>query len=213
VEALIITGGEVPDAAFLLKLSDSADIVIAADSGLDAARGAGIVPDIIVGDFDSIRDRESLLVYEKEHIFKYSVEKDATDTEIALAKALERGASRIVLAGGGGGRLDHLIGLVNLFRRKSSPDVWHTAAESVYRLRAGENSAFAANEGTLVSVFPILESSSGMYSKGLRWPLEGLVWHPGEFGLSNIATGPGIEIHAGSTDLLVILPLGTKRLA
>ena len=213
VDVLVITGGEGPLAPFLRHLAASADFVIAADSGLDRAREAGLTPELIVGDFDSLADKGSLSLYEKEHILQFPVDKDATDTEIALDMAFERGPGRVVLAGGGGGRLDHLIGLVSLFRRDPSPDEWHTAGESAFRLKSGEECGFKTSRGAIVSVFPLFERSGGMSSKGLKWPLEGLAWGPGEFGVSNVALGDQVYVKSGSSDLLVILPLGTERLA
>jgi thiamine pyrophosphokinase len=213
VEALVITGGSGPGAAFLKQLAAKADIVIAADSGLDCARGADIVPDLIVGDFDSIEDKASLLLYEKEHIFQFPVEKDATDTELALSLAWERGADRVILAGGGGGRLDHLLGIASLFRRSPAPDAWHSEAGSAFRIGKGQGGLFAVTKGATVSVFPLSDRSADMSSQGLRWSLEGLSWGPGEFGVSNIADEDRIRIHSGEADLLVILPLGAERLA
>jgi thiamine pyrophosphokinase len=213
VKALVITGGEGPAISPLRRLAEVADLILAADSGLDLCRSADIVPDLIAGDFDSLADKASLMLYEKEHILQYSIDKDVTDTEIALDLAWERGADKVVLAGGGGGRLDHLIGLISLFGRRRSPDEWHTAAESVYRLKRGEVGAFSPGEGATVSVFALFEKSEGMSSQGLKWPLKGLSWKSGEFGVSNVATKDRIEVRAGSADLLVVLPLGTQRLA
>ncbi|MCX7026968.1 MAG: thiamine diphosphokinase [Spirochaetes bacterium] len=213
MKTLVITGGECPSAPILRHLAESADLIIAADSGFDASRAAGIVPDLIVGDFDSINDRASLSLYEKEHILQYPIDKDATDTEIALAQAYQKGAGKIVLAGGGGGRLDHLIGLISILGREQHPDEWHTSAESIYRLEGYEKGYFKVGKGEIVSVFPLRQASEFMSSEGLKWPLDGLVWTAGEFGISNVAIAERIRIRAGNTALIVVLPLGSQRLA
>ena len=51
-----------------------------------------------------------------------------------------------------------------------------------------------------------------MASESLKWPLEGLVWEKGGFGISNVATGTGMSISAGASGLVVILPGGRERI-
>jgi len=50
-----------------------------------------------------------------------------------------------------------------------------------------------------------------MASTGLKWPLKGLVWEKGGFGISNVASGDGLSISAGTSSLVVILPGGRER--
>ena len=215
MKALIFTGGEGPAPEFARRLADAADFVIAADSGLTAALAAGIFPDLAVGDFDSLPDRRALAAMPSGTVLEYPADKDDTDTELAIRIAAERGADWIVIAGGGGGRLDHLLGIFCLFARGSglAPRAWHTKAESVYAIAAGETARFGALPGDLVSVFPSgCDGSSGMASERLKWPLEGLVWEKGGFGISNVATGTGMSISAGASGLVVILPGGRERI-
>ncbi len=214
MRALIFTGGEGPAPAFARKLADAADFIIAADSGLVAAKAAGILPDLAVGDFDSLPDRGLLAAMPRETVLEYPTDKDDTDTELAIRVATERGADWIAIAGGGGGRLDHLLGVFSLFARRPglAPREWHTGAESAYAISAGETVRFSAMPGDIVSVFPINgDGSSGMTSTGLKWPLKGLVWEKGGFGISNVASGDGLSISAGTSSLVVILPGGRER--
>ena len=88
----------------------------------------GLVPDVIVGDFDSV-DPAVLAFYRKmEHIVweVHQPEKDDTDTELALKRAMAMGAGEIVILGATGGRLDHMIGKYTAFislpsKRESVP--------------------------------------------------------------------------------------------
>ena len=124
------------------------------------------------------------------------------------------GSLNLAIAGGGGGRLDHLVAILRLFERGDPPREWHTQRESSFFLAAGAMAGFSAAAGSLVSVFPLGgEICEGMESRGLRWPLEGLVWKRGDFGVSNRSLGPTFELRAGSTPLLVMLPLGGELLA
>ena len=212
MKALIVTGGECPPSNFIRKLAAQANIVIAADSGFDSARKAGIEPDFVVGDFDSIEDKARLTAFSEGKIAEYPEDKDDTDTEIALATAFAKGASHIMIAGGGGGRLDHLLAIACLFNRGAkTPREWHTNTESVYYIRHGEAVSFELEPGALVSVFPAgAAQSRGMNSSGLKWPLEGLEWDTGYFGISNRSLGKHVEISAGSCALLIVVPIGSE---
>jgi thiamine pyrophosphokinase len=209
--ALIVTGGESPSGQFLAELGASADIVIAADSGLDTALAAGISPRLVLGDFDSISDRKLLDNLSGAAVLEYKTDKDDTDTELALAEAARRGFDRILLCGAGGGRLDHLMGILELFKRPLRPSEWYTSAESVHLIMSGSQAVFRISVGNMVSVFPLASPCTGMDSKGLKWTLEGLKWGAGEYGISNLALEPEILIKAGSADLLAVLPRHIRR--
>lgn len=215
MKALIFTGGEGPAPTFARALADASDLVIAADSGLAAALAAGVLPDLAVGDFDSLPDRGLLKSLPEGAVLEFPADKDDTDTELAIRIAVERGADWIAVAGGGGGRLDHLLGVFSLFARENglAPREWHTGSESAYAIAPGEVACFSVMPGDIVSVFPAgLERASGMDSEGLKWPLKGLVWEKGSFGISNVASGSRLSVSAGMSGLVVILPGGRERL-
>jgi len=212
MNALIITGGEGPAPSFLMRLARDSDLIIAADSGLQAAESAGISPRYIIGDFDSLDSPERLEKYDKKYIIQHPKLKDDTDTELALELARRSGASRIRIAGGGEGRMDHLIAILYLFHREFPPREWHCPEDSIYLLEPEEAGRFAAAVGGRVSVFPLSAPSGNMDSEGLLWPLSGLAWESGRFGVSNAATAEEVRIKAGDARLLVILPLGCERL-
>jgi thiamine pyrophosphokinase len=207
--ALIVTGGDCPPHEIIRTLAKAADCVIAADSGLDVCISAHLEPDLVVGDFDSVR-HDSLVSVPEDKILQYPEEKDYTDTELAIEFALHRGAQKIVLAGGGAGRLDHLLAVRALFERENPIHEWHTANESVFLVPAGHSLHFSAPTHVIVSVFPLSGGARGMRSRGLKWPLDGLVWDCGHFGVSNRTVMPHVEIASGQEPILVILPLGTE---
>lgn len=206
MRALIVTGGQHPDIRFLRKLAADSDLLIGADSGLDTLRKAGLVPDIATGDMDSISDISFLSTLDPSKVFMFPRDKDYTDTELALKLAMDRGCGFSRIAGGGGGRLDHILAIRALFDRPSSPDEWYTRNESIFRLKKGDTIETGIRPGSTVSVFPLGRASSGMLSEGLKWPLEGLEWNEGSFGVSNVACGKRVSITAGSSSLLVVLP-------
>ena len=81
------------------------DFVIAADAGYRVCRRVGIMPDLLLGDFDSMEQPEDFL-----NVHRSPVEKDDTDTMLAVKTALEEGCDTIYIYGGTGGkRLDHTL--------------------------------------------------------------------------------------------------------
>ena len=180
-------------------------MICAADSGLDLLASWEVSPGLIVGDMDSLSDLSLLDRYPGAEIQRFPTAKDDSDTELGLRLLRERGADRVVIAGGGGGRLDHLLAIRALFGRACHPDEWHTAHESCYRLGEGTALGLATHAGATISVFPVGEGAFGMESEGLRWPLAGLVWDACGFGLSNEALGDRITVRAGKGSLLVVV--------
>ena len=109
---LIITGGFI-NIEFAKKYLQNNEFskVIAVDGGLLAADKLSVIPDYIVGDFDTV---SPLLLYKYEkmsnvQIIRYRPEKDFTDTYIAVQKAIEENSFSIHILGGMGSRLDHTL--------------------------------------------------------------------------------------------------------
>lgn len=204
-KALLVIGGEAPPRSALAPLFSSFRAVCAADSGLEVLHDWGLEPTLIVGDMDSLTRPELLTCYPEARIVRAERAKDETDTEMGIRLLAESGEREIILAGGGGGRLDHLLALRALFERRPRPREWWTARERV--VLADRPFEAAVPKGSIISVFPLATGAKGMKSSGLRWPLEGLSWGPGDFGVSNEAVDGRIRVVPGEGDLLVILPL------
>lgn len=115
MKALIVCGGKAPEKELLLEELKDSDIIIAADKGAEALYKCNIKPNFIVGDFDSI-DENILNYYRKNNINlnAFPVEKDFTDSEAAVIKAINMGAHKIALLGCTGSRLDHALSNINL---------------------------------------------------------------------------------------------------
>ncbi|MDR2144396.1 MAG: thiamine pyrophosphokinase [Treponema sp.] len=142
---IVFTGGEGPDCPGALleeaRAEDLSPLVAAADSGLFSAEAAGVKPDWIIGDMDSIGRREAggipdstrgpLAAYRPEQILRYPADKDYTDTELAVSLLREKGCRRIWIVGGGGGRIDHLFAIRSLFERGQPPERWITSREDI----------------------------------------------------------------------------------
>ncbi|MCL2214239.1 MAG: thiamine diphosphokinase [Treponema sp.] len=218
---IIFTGGEGPQAQIAKRLTEIRTedaLFFAADSGFDAAQRAGIKPNLIVGDMDSLKAISSLDSCQVQNIIRYPHDKDFTDTELAFSAAVEKGCERIWIIGGGGGRIDHLFGIRSMFERDIFPLRWITSAEDIHCIAEStgemgykQESALCCNLeiGACVSVFPLGDGPWEAESSGLKWPLAGLSWNRGFFGLSNVAVDGKISITAIKGRFMVILPLTT----
>lgn len=196
-KGLLLTGGGGPERSRIEPWLDEVAMVIAADSGYDLAQRVGVEPDLIVGDFDSISNADMLLKYDDGKVKRYSVDKDESDTEIGLRLLHEAGIADIVIAGGGGGRLDHLIAMLCLFDRPEPPIAWLTDGAEIRCI--DERVVFDGTPGETLSFFPVGPEPCRMRSTGLRWPLDGLTWRKGDVGLSNVLTEESaiVEMESG----------------
>jgi thiamine pyrophosphokinase len=207
---IIFTGGESPSRDVILKaLEGKGALFIAADSGLIAAENAGIKCDFVIGDMDSV-NAARLEAYPEGRVIRHKRDKDYTDTELALSHALEQGCDEIWIIGGGGGRIDHLLAIRSLFERAVFPRRWITDAADIYCINAGTDAdrlACNPGKGAAVSVFPLGSGPWEAKSEGLKWPLEGLAWDRGFFGLSNVAETVEFSITAQKGRFMVIRSL------
>ena len=104
MRAFVFGGGEIfPD--YIEERAKEGDLVVCADSGYRNALSMGAVVDVLVGDFDSLTD----IPDGKFELVRVPVEKDQTDTQLAVDIALERGADEIIIICSTSGRADHAL--------------------------------------------------------------------------------------------------------
>ncbi len=178
------------------------DLLIAADGGLDHLARRGLVPHLIVGDFDSLGR-----VPEGDNILRHPVEKDDTDTMLAIKTGLARGYQAFLLYGCLGGRLDHtyanLQALLYLARHGAAGFLLGggTAASVVEN---GELS-FPAGRAGILSVFCPNGEARGVTLRGLRYPLRDAVLTSAfPLGVSNQFIGEAASVSVRDGALLVM---------
>ena len=206
VTGLLLTGGYGPGRSDLEPFLGEVGPIVAADSGFDLALALGLRPELIVGDMDSVRAR-----LPQERVRRFPRDKEFTDTELGLQALKDLGCDRVVIAGGGGGRLDHLLFIVALFERETVPLCWITAHEHVEAIRG--TAAYRGWVGQTVSFLPLSEGAAIERSEGLRWPLDGLRWKPGEGGVSNIITASPMRLTMAAGALLMIRSFDRQEVA
>ncbi|ESZ40999.1 MULTISPECIES: thiamine diphosphokinase [unclassified Mesorhizobium] len=184
--------------------------VIAADAGIGHARLIGLMPELWVGDFDSVpADLTADLAAVPREVFP--PEKDKTDGELAIAAALERGATSLVLAGAfGGKRADHAflhLALSLQLAETGTKVLLTSGAQEGAPLLPGK-AGFDYADGTLFSVLGFSDLS-GLTVSGAKWPLDHVeVVFGSSLTISNEVksnkTGGGLEIELGHGRALLL---------
>ena len=206
------------------------DLIIAADGGLSSLQQAGLRPDIIIGDFDSlgfVPDAGSFAVFDDTSddasdeipgkkqvtatpaVIKLPVEKDDTDMAAACALAWEQGCRTLRIYGGSGNRPDHFLANLQLaahYSQKGGDVRLVTPAFTVYALTDGQLTLHA-EPGTTFSVFSHLDTAEGVsITGGAKYPAEQITLsNTRTLGVSNLMTGSEACISVKKGTLLVFL--------
>lgn len=204
----IISNGSCDDAAVAARLRLwHPDIVLCADGGVRHARQLGWTVHGLVGDFDSLPPAEvDRCRCEGTEVRCFPVEKDATDTELAIAWALELGATDLLLLGATGSRLDHTLATLLLLPPLLERGVRVRLLDAHNDLILTQGEAVVEGEaGDLVSLLPLTPEVSGITTTGLKYPLaNGSLKWGSALGVSNVMLGPRAHIQVRSGCLAVV---------
>ncbi len=213
MKGLVFTGGDMTDLSMVSSLIAGYDIVVAADSGLDAAVRLGFSVDYVVGDMDSVTNRSALERIPSSKRIVWPRDKDYTDTELAMSLMRDKGVDQIILLGGSGGRMDHVYALQSLFTGTNSPDMWIGTDSIVMGIGEGCLSRQVIISGLCdespVSVFSASREGHCI-SEGLVWPLDHVDWQHGSYSLSNRSKSGSCTIEAVFGRFVVIFPVSDK---
>lgn len=183
----------------------AASAVVAADGGVDLALELELPVDLAVGDFDSASE-EALAASAR--IERHPTSKDAGDLELALDAAMRLRPERILVLGGGGGRLDHLLGVVLLLAAEAYATVRIDALIGAAAVHVVRNERRLPGEpGELLSLFAAHGPAFGVVTEGLAYPLRGETLEPGSSrGLSNVFAEPEARIALERGVILAVRP-------
>jgi thiamine pyrophosphokinase len=208
-KCIILANGKPPAKSLLTYLNKKGYItLICADGGANSARNMKVLPDIIIGDFDSITTESLKYFTGKSEIIRISRQND-TDVEKCIKYAIKQKMYDIVLTGVTGDRLDHTfcnLGIVIKFFQQA-------------KLRIiSENSLLAPYSGSIIistcsgetiSLYGF-DSQTKILSKGLFYPLKNI---PLPFGIkestSNLAVGKEVKLNISGGIVFVIRDLKT----
>jgi thiamine pyrophosphokinase len=167
--AIILANGKPPSKRLLKNFLPSADWFICADGGANTAVRFNCVPDLIIGDLDSIKE-ETLAVFSKVTVKKLKSQ-NSTDLEKALTAAIRKKYNEIVVLGATGGRLDHAIGNLSALAKFSAKAHITFIDNSGKYFSVNHSVEFNLPKGTIISLLP-LSRCSGIVTKGLKWNLK-----------------------------------------
>jgi thiamine pyrophosphokinase len=147
--------------------------IVAADGGAGTALAFGYQPDVVVGDLDSI-DAPTLAELRRlgVPIETYPRDKDMTDGQLAIERALAHRPARLLLLGFlGGPRLDQALANVLFLARIETPAVLLDEHNECLLVRPGTTHTWHTQPGEIVSLLPVHGDVEGVQTAGLRWPL------------------------------------------
>ncbi|MCX7711941.1 MAG: thiamine diphosphokinase [Clostridia bacterium] len=188
MKTVIVCNGSIKDYTYIKKYFAGADLIICADGGASHIRKFGITPSLLLGDFDSIDQEDyDYLKEQNVEIVTFPVEKDMTDTEIAVELAVEKGSSQIVILGGIGTRMDHSLSNIFLLKKLMSGNIKGIIADEYNEITlVRDHIRIEKEEGLKISLLPLTDKVVGVTTKGLYYPLnEATVEMGSTWGISN----------------------------
>lgn len=207
MKAVVVSHGGIDNLNNASNVMKTADVIICADGGGEYAYKCGVIPDVLVGDLDSIDEKVlQALIDSKCKIIRYPKQKDFTDTELALNYAMEMHADEIIMLGSIGSRLDHTLSNILLLFKLSKQGIKSCVMDEKNTVYLTEsNIQLKGIKGDLVSLIPIGGDVTGINTKGLLYSLYDAEIKMGDsLGISNVFVDDEAEITIKSGSLLVI---------
>ena len=217
MDAIIVAGGDIEDdfALGFLNSQKKKPLLIAADRGFGFFMRKHVVPDVVIGDFDSASgdmisgiekmEREGRQV----RVVRLQPEKDDTDTHAAVLAAKEYGAVNTAILGVFGGRIDHLmanIGLLPIMEEMGMHGMLLDSRNQICLVKSGTVIPPEEQTGSYVSFFPLGGTAAGVSLTGFKYPLKdrdlGIL--ESSLTVSNEFTGVPAKIEYKSGRLLMI---------
>jgi thiamine pyrophosphokinase len=176
--AVIFVNGELCNAEKIKEQIVSSDFLIAVDGGHHHMKSLGLIPDLVIGDLDSIQKKELIQLQNSGvEMLQFPPEKDETDLELALREAANRGYPDFLIVAGLGGRLDQTLGNLSLLKA-------HFLANSLIKLDDGYEEVWNLKKSTypkglqingeigdVVSLLSFGSEAKGIITEGLKYAL------------------------------------------
>lgn len=209
-KAIIFINGNLSNFSYINNYIYPEDIIICADGGANYAMQHKIIPDVIIGDLDSISpDVQQYLQSRKTLFIPYPKEKDFTDTELALQYALKQSIDQIIIVGIMGDRFDHLfanIMHIAHIAKNSQPAkeiLIMNGNQEIFIINKQKNIVGKKND--LLSLIPLRDNCKKITTKGLKYQLDTEDLPLGSTrGISNVFMQEDVSIYISDGSLLAI---------
>jgi thiamine pyrophosphokinase len=208
VRATIFLNG-LPDSEPLIHtVAGRANLVVAADGGARYALAAGLVPDLIVGDMDSLGEDLARKIEDRgAELQRHPARKDKMDGHLAVLAAWERGATTadfVCAAGGKPGAVFAVPHILLAAERRGLRSTVVTDWGRVFVIEA-RSRVVEGTVGDSVSVFPLSGQATGVTLEGMGYPLQNASLQPGDtLGFHNELSGRKATVGVESGALLVV---------
>lgn len=193
MRCVIISGSPDTNVEEIKSLCTSDDFIVCADSGYSFAKKAGLTPNLIIGDFDSLKEE----LPQNTEVVKLNTHKDDTDTEHCVMECIRRGYKDFLLLGSIGGRTDHTFANIATLAFLSEYNYNGIARNNGEEIRILKEGSYEMNnkKGLIFSVFPYGCESVNVTYKGAEYMLNNktLTYNVSR-GISNVFVDDEAEI-------------------
>lgn len=180
------------------------DYIICADGGITIAEKSGIIPDIVLGDLDSVEE-----VGARYSFIRYPREKDDTDTLLCIKYGIKKGFKDFLIIGGIGGRLDHTIANIQAlaFAKESGVNIAIVSGDAFCTMISdGGKYEVKKTENCCISLFSYTDVCEGVYVLGTKYELsDALLKNTFPLGVSNEFNSEKAEIRLSKGKLLIVV--------
>lgn len=192
------------------------DYVIAADGGYSYCKLLGIIPDLILGDFDSIGEEEAaeiaeILKEDEDRVIVLPVEKDETDMLAAIHAGLEQGCQEFLIYGGQGGRLEHTIANIQCLNYLKDCGAVGYLMDGTGMILAAKNETvnFKPQTEGYLSLFSMGDKAEGVTIRNMKYLLNAAtITNTFPIGISNEFIGEAASVTVENGTLVIILSWG-----
>lgn len=212
---MIVANGRLEHPQEITAHLQPGDLLIAADGGARHLQKAGLLPHVLIGDFDSLEAGEVQALVDAARqphpgliVVKHPARKDYTDLELALRYAAQVGMRHALVFGGLGGRWDQSLANLLIAAAPGLERLEITLVDGAQRislLRGGQRRTLHGQPGETVSLLPVGGEAGGIHTQGLEYPLHGEDLHFGATrGISNTLLAAQAQVSLQRGLLLVV---------
>lgn len=200
MKALIVGSGDFNNSETILKYNKLGYTIIAADGGADILYKLKILPNVSIGDYDSIKAISyQWLKDNKINMLEYPSKKNKTDMELCLDYAIENCSDTIIITGGTGFRLDHTLANMMMmveYHKRQINIIMEDDYNKIFVISGDNRIETTQNIGSNISVIPVGNSIDNVELKGLEYFSDNLKLPFGSsLGVSNVIVDSIIEIN------------------
>lgn len=207
MKTIIIGNGEINDYDIIREYFDDA-YIIACDGGVRHCRAMMIMPNIMMGDFDSANKEDADFFYNMGVLKEeFPVKKNETDMELAINKAIEKNADEIYIVGGLGSRFDHSLANVHILLKPMRLGIRACLLDEHNIITLVEDSVDIVGEkGQTVSLIPLTTQVKGVTTNNLEYELNDATMEIGNsLGVSNIMKEDVATVNVKEGILILIM--------